>query len=130
RDAGRRGARAGGHDRRAPPRERGLPRRALGPTRRGLRYRVERPVAGDAFERNLSAVDELEARPGHQILHRLRDENLARARLCHHARPQAHRDATDFPGDDLALTYMDPDAHVDADLSNAIADRHRAVDRP
>src|SRR5439155_4318744 len=78
----------------------------------------------------LPAVDELEARPGHQVLHRLRHEDLARARLCHHARPETHRDATDFPCDDLALADVDPDAHVDADLPNAITDRHRAIDRP
>ena len=45
------------------------------------------PVARDAFQLGHASVDELEVRPGDEVLHRARNEYLARACLRRDARP-------------------------------------------
>src|SRR5262245_35291467 len=90
---------------------------------------IQAPPAGQAFQLVLAVVRELQARPGHQVLHRARGDDLARAGDRQDTRGGMHRNAAEVVATDLAFTrvYARPDP--EAERAGAVDDRHRATER-
>ena len=94
------------------------------------RHRVESPFAGDALERVGAPLLEAETRAGNEVLDGAGHEDLACSGERGDAGADVHGDAADLVSDDLALARMQPRADLDAEGTDAFADRLGAADGP
>src|SRR5262245_12037915 len=65
--------------------------------------REQMPLAGDAFERMSTAIDEAQARAGDKVLHHAGDQHLTGCGFTGDARTDVHGDAADFVAGELDL---------------------------
>ena len=98
-------------------------------TRLGCFHGEQLPIAGDAFERVFSAVVELDAGSGDEILDCAGDEHFARRCDCCNACADVDGDPGDFLADSLALAGVQPRSHFESDLVELVTDGAGAVDR-
>jgi hypothetical protein len=90
----------------------------------------EAPFSGDALERLEAALVEIEVGTDHEVLDRVRDENLARSGQGDHPGGDVDGQAPDVAGDEFALAGVEPGSDMDTDLAEFIADRTGTVDCP
>ena len=64
------------------------------------------------------------------VAQRAGHEHVVRPRQCAHPRADVHGDPADVIAADLALSGVQPGAHLEAERLHRVADRHRAADRP
>src|SRR5207342_841837 len=89
---------------------------------------VQAPTIRDALQFVLPAVLEGESRAGDQVLHRIRDEHLARSCQRRHAGTDVDGDPPDGVALELDLTCVKPDADVEAEILHRVSDCHGASD--
>src|SRR5437868_13979881 len=106
--------------RRAQPRIRGV---------RSLDHREQPPRFGNALELVRATVLERDARPGDEVLHGLRDEDLPGLRAGGDAGRDMDGDPAELRLDALALARVDSCPDLDAELGGARLNRLRAPDR-
>ena len=85
-----------------------------------------RQVPGTPFRSCSPRSCEVEAGAGHQVLHGLGDEHLARARLRAHAGADVHRDAGDVVAAQLDLAGVEAGAHLETHRADRVAQRRCA----
>jgi len=95
---------------------------------RHLAHSVQPPLLGDAFERNVATILELDAGTCHEILDRARHEHFARLSLQRDARADVDGDAANLLLRQLALAGMQTGANLETELSQAFSDRPPALD--
>src|SRR5689334_23633440 len=83
----------------------------------------ELPAARDPLELRHAALLELDPRAGHEIPHRPRHHDLARAGVRRHARPDVDSDPADLAVDLLALARVQAGAHLDPEAADRVDDR-------
>src|SRR5581483_3118722 len=89
--------------------------------------REDLPLAGNALERPATARAETEPGAGDEILHRARNQHLARAGERRNPRADVHRDAADIVIHDLAFAGVKPGADIDAERPDLLGDRAGAA---
>ena len=87
---------------------------------------IEPPRAGDTFELVHASVFERDRRSGEEILHGVRDEDLAGSGFRRDSCADVDRDAPQTVADDLTLPGMEAYPQIDADLADGSEDRVRA----
>ena len=90
---------------------------------------IEPPFSGDAFELVGATVTECDARAGHEILHRLRNEDFTRARVGGHASAGGDGNPGYLPIEQFTFAGVDACAHLETERLKGIADCVRAADR-
>src|SRR5215475_2692832 len=90
---------------------------------------VEPPPVRHALQLLLSSIGEGEAAPGNQVLHGLRDDDLARACGTQKTRADRHRQTAGLPVDHLAFADVDAGPRLEAELADALRDLVGAADR-
>src|SRR5665213_3675573 len=86
------------------------------------------PLAGNAFQRELAAIDKLQPGARHQILHGTRNENLARPSHRGDARADMDRDTPDIVVNFLAFAGVKPSSNIDPERTNFFDDCAGAAD--
>src|SRR5215475_7361157 len=75
-----------------------------------------------------SPVGELQTGAGNEVLHRARDQHLARPRMCRDAGANMHRDARKLVAHQLTLARVGARPHAEAQSTGALDDCSRAAD--
>src|SRR5215218_4420321 len=88
------------------------------------------PCPGDALERVLAAIGEVDAGADDEVLDRVRDEHLARRRQRTDARTDVDGESADVVADRLALARVQTRAQLDAQIAHCVAQLERTADRP
>src|SRR5262249_60673265 len=105
--------------------------RAGGPAGRlagsGGARRVQVPSTGDALQRVVTAIVELDSRPRDQVPDGAGDQDLARPGDPQHPCPDVDRDADQLAAAFLALARVNARPDVQADPAQVLADGHRAL---
>src|SRR3990170_2515242 len=91
---------------------------------------VQAPAVGDALQLVPAGILEHEARAGHEILHRLGHEHLARSGERPDAGADVDGDATDVVAPPLDFARVQPSSDLDPEGAHGLGDRARASDRP
>src|SRR6186713_3345859 len=90
---------------------------------------IQPPFARHALQLRDPTLVELDARAGHEVLDRLRDEHLSRLRLRRDPRSDRDRDPRDLSVQQLAFACVQSGADFESELSHLLGDRARAPDR-
>ncbi len=80
------------------------------------------PLAGNAFERVLAAIDKLQPGARHQVPHGARNENLARPCQRGDASADMDRDTPDIFVNFLAFASVKPSSNIDPERTNFFDD--------
>ncbi len=88
------------------------------------------PGTGDALELVVTAVGELDSRPGDQVDHGARDQYLARVGQAGHPSTDMDGDAAEVVVSDLTLAGVQPGANLQAQPSGAVPYGTGAPDCP
>src|SRR6202171_6232023 len=92
------------------------------PARLSVLHREEVVLAFDASELLLSARREMDPRTGGKVAHRLRHEDLARARQREDASGDVNRDACQIRALNLTVAGVESAAYLEMEALDAIAD--------
>src|SRR3954469_23103014 len=95
-----------------------------------VRYGEQLPFFRDSLQRAPATVLEGDPRPGDQVLHRARHENLPWLRCVSDPSCDVDCDAPNLPGDPLALSRMDSGSDRDPQRLQLFGDRSGCADRP
>src|SRR2546422_1953734 len=92
-------------------------------------HRKQPPRLVDAFQLMHAPIDQLQPRPGDEIAHGARHDDLAGA--CRRGNPRAdvHRDTCELAGDALALSGVQSGTYVESELAHGVDDGNGATDR-
>jgi hypothetical protein len=90
---------------------------------------VQAPVAGHAFQLNLTALFEAQSRTLDELLGGARYEDLAGTSHAGNPRPDVDGDPANLALDGLGLAHVQPGARGEAELRGQVADRERTGDR-
>src|SRR6267143_3930170 len=99
--------------------------RGSGHRRAGAIDRKEMRFAWHALQRVKPPVVELQSRAGHEILDRVRDQNLAALADAGDARADVHRDAGELGAAHFALAGVQPRAHLEPQPLDTLGDGTR-----
>src|SRR6266508_6156726 len=88
------------------------------------------PLARHAFQPIGTPVREAQARAGHQILHRARDQHLSRVGEARDPRADVYSNPAEAVAHQLALTRVKPGPDLQAQLPHGVHSRARTADGP